>query len=127
MSKPEIPRLLEDCRGIGQILARIGDKWTIMVLTALGDMTMRFMDLHRAIDGISQRMLTVALRHLARDGLLIRTVYPTIPPKVEYTLSPRGATLKDALLPVGNWVMSNRPGIEESRRRFDEDAGPAEF
>jgi DNA-binding HxlR family transcriptional regulator len=120
------PHLLADCRRIGQILARVGDKWTILLLTALGDRRMRFKELHRAIDGISQRMLTVTLRHLEEDGLITRTVYPTIPPRVEYELSERGRSLKRALAPVGQWVLDNQDGIEESRGQFHADAGEEE-
>jgi DNA-binding HxlR family transcriptional regulator len=84
---------------------------------ALGDRRMRFGELQRAINGISQRMLTVTLRHLEHDGILIRTVYPTVPPRVEYELSDRGRSLKLALTPVGKWVMENRADIEETRER----------
>jgi DNA-binding HxlR family transcriptional regulator len=112
----------ETCKPIGEILSRVGDKWTIALLAALGDRRMRFKELHRAIDGISQRMLTVTVRNLERDGLLIRTVYPTIPPRVEYELSDLGRSLKDALAPVGVWVSDNHQDIEASRRQFDEKA-----
>jgi DNA-binding HxlR family transcriptional regulator len=115
----EPQHLLADCRRIGDILARIGDKWTILVLAALGDERMRFKALHRAVDGISQRMLTVTLRHLEEDGIVIRTVYPTIPPKVEYELSARGRSLKQALTPIGRWVLDNRSDIERSRATFE--------
>jgi DNA-binding HxlR family transcriptional regulator len=111
--------LPEDCRPIGHILSRVGDKWTILLFAALGDRRMRFKELHRAIGGISQRMLTVTVRNLERDGLIIRTVYPTIPPRVDYELSERGRSLKDALKPIGDWVMANRDGIEASQRQFD--------
>lgn len=112
----------ETCKPIGEILSRVGDKWTIMLLAALGDRRMRFGELHRAIDGISQRMLTVTVRNLERDGLLIRTIYPTVPPRVEYELSDLGRSLKDALAPVGNWVSANQQNIDASRRQFDERA-----
>jgi DNA-binding HxlR family transcriptional regulator len=111
----EPQHLLSDCRRVGDILARVGDKWTILLLTAIGDRRMRFGELHRAIDGISQRMLTVTLRKLEHDGILIRTAYPTIPPRVEYELSDRGRSLKLALAPIGKWVLENRTGIEETR------------
>lgn len=114
----EEPHLLEDCRRIGHILARVGDKWTILLLAALGEKRMRFNELHRAIDGISQRMLTVTLRHLEEDGLITRTVYPTIPPRVEYELSDRGRSLKRALAPIGEWVLRNKEVIEESQAHF---------
>src|SRR5262245_42988388 len=87
----------EKCRTIGDVLSLFGDKWTVLLLAALGDNCLRFKELHRAIEGISQRMLTVTLRNLERDGLLVRTVYPTIPPRVEYELSERGRSLKHAL------------------------------
>jgi DNA-binding HxlR family transcriptional regulator len=108
-----------DCRPIAHILSRVGDKWTILLLNVLGDNTMRFKDLHRAVPGISQRMLTVTVRNLERDGLVVRTIYPTIPPKVEYALSDRGRSLRCALVPVADWVTANRDGIEESQQRFD--------
>ncbi|RYE53329.1 MAG: transcriptional regulator, partial [Rhizobiaceae bacterium] len=73
------------------------------------------------VPGISQRMLTVTLRNLERDGLVSRTVYPTIPPKVEYRLSDRGRSLRCAIVPIAEWVTDNREGIEESQRRFDSD------
>jgi DNA-binding HxlR family transcriptional regulator len=116
----EPQHLLADCRRVGDILARVGDKWTILLLMAIGDRRMRFGELHRAINGISQRMLTVTLRNLERDGILIRTVYPTIPPRVEYELSDRGRSLKLALAPIGNWVMENQTDIEEARERVRE-------
>ena len=111
-----------DCRPIAHILSRVGDKWTILLLNVLGDTTMRFKDLHRAVPGISQRMLTVTLRNLERDGLIRRTVYPTIPPKVEYALSDRGRSLRCALVPIADWVTQNRDGIEQSQQQFDQSA-----
>jgi DNA-binding HxlR family transcriptional regulator len=114
---PESQHPLSDCRRVGDILARVGDKWTILLLMALGDRRMRFGELNRAINGISQRMLTVTLRNLEHDGILIRTVYPTIPPRVEYELSDRGRSLKLALAPIGKWVMANQTDIEEARER----------
>ena len=109
-----------DCRPIAHILSRVGDKWTILLLNVLGDNTMRFKDLHRAVPGISQRMLTVTLRNLERDGLVGRTIYPTIPPKVEYALSDRGRSLRCAIVPIAEWVTKHRDGIEESQQQFDD-------
>lgn len=109
----------QDCRPIGQILARVGDKWTILLLATLGDRKMRFKELYRAVDGISQRMLTVTVRNLERDGILIRTVHPTIPPRVEYELSDRGRSLKTALAPIASWAIEHRSSIEESQAAFD--------
>src|ERR1700676_1417880 len=116
----EPKRLPADCRRAGDILARLGDKWTILLLMVLGDRRMRFTELHRTINGISPPMLTVTLRNLEHDGILIRTVYPTIPPRVEYELSDRGRSLKVALAPIGNWVMENQNDIEEARERIRE-------
>jgi DNA-binding HxlR family transcriptional regulator len=116
----EPQQLPADCRRAADVLARVGDKWTILLLMVLGDRRMRFTELHRAINGISQRMLTVTLRNLEHDGILIRTVYPTVPPRVEYELSDRGRSLKLALAPIGRWVMENQTDIEEVRERLRE-------
>ena len=116
----EPQQLPADCRRAKDILARVSDKWTILLLMVLGDRRMRFTELHRTINGISQRMLTVTLRNLEHDGILIRTVYLTIPPRVEYELSDRGRSLKLALAPIGRWVMENQTDIEEARERLRE-------
>jgi DNA-binding HxlR family transcriptional regulator len=117
-TEPQHP--FPNCRRVGDILARIGDKWTILLLMAIGDRRMRFGELHRAISGVSQRMLTVTLRNLEHDGILIRTVYPTIPPRVEYELSDRGRSLKLALVPIAKWALENQAEIEEARQRVRE-------
>jgi DNA-binding HxlR family transcriptional regulator len=116
----EPQHLHANCRRVGDILAQVGDKWTILLLMAIGERRMRFGELHRAINGISQRMLTVTLRNLEHDGILIRTVYPTIPPRVEYELSDRGRSLKLALAPIGKRVMENQTDIEEAHERVRE-------
>src|SRR5260370_4920982 len=116
----EPQQLPADCRRAGDILARLGDKWTILLLMVLGDRRMRFTELHRTIHGISQRMLTVTLRNLEHDGILIRTVYPTIPPRVEYRTSDSGRSLKVALAPIGNWLRENQTEIEDARERSRE-------
>ena len=107
---------------MAQILACIGDKWSILLLDVIGDETMRFKDLHRAVPGISDRMLTVTLRNLERDGLIVRRHHPTIPPRVDYRLSDRGKSLRSVIVPVARWADDNREGIEESRRRLDRQA-----
>jgi DNA-binding HxlR family transcriptional regulator len=117
-TKPQ--QVHSNCRRVADLLARVGDKWTILLLMAIGDRRMRFGELHRAINGISQRMLTVTLRNLEHDGILIRTAYPTIPPRVEYELSDRGRSLKLALAPIGKWVMENQIDIEAARDRIRE-------
>ena len=109
-----------DCRCVDDLVVRIGDKWTMLVLAAVGTERRRFKTLHRDIDGISQRMLTVTLRVLERDGMVIRTVYPEVPPRVEYALSDRGRSLKEALTPFREWELANRQAVQRSRRNFDE-------
>ncbi len=86
----------EDCRAISAVLARVGDKWSVLIVSRLGNGTMRFNELRREIGGISQRMLTLTLRGLERDGLVTRTAFPTIPPRVDYALTPLGRSLLDA-------------------------------
>jgi len=108
------------CVPIRDMLSRIGDKWTIVVLGVLGKEPLRFKALHRAIDGISERVLVVSLRNLERDGLVQRTVYPAVPPRVEYEVTARGHSLREALTHVAAWVHSNQDGIDESRRSFDQ-------
>ncbi len=108
-----------NCTIVGEILTRVGDRWTGPLLIALGDRRLRFGELHRAIEGISQRMLTVTLRHLERDGLIVRTVYATVPPRVEYELSDRGRSLRDVLQHVGAWVVAHKDEIVQSRQQFD--------
>jgi DNA-binding HxlR family transcriptional regulator len=111
--------LPSDCRAISDVLARIGDKWSVLVVSRLGKGPLRFNELRRSIGGISQRMLTLTLRGLERDGLITRTVFPTIPPRVDYALTALG---RDLLVPVsalGAWAVGNQPKIAEARERFD--------
>lgn len=107
------------CRGVSEVLSRVGDKWSVLVVELLGRGPTRFNELRRLIDGISQKMLTTTLRNLERDGLVTRTVYPTIPPRVEYELTGLG---RDLLVPVhalGEWARDNIGRIDAARRRFD--------
>ena len=113
----------EDCRAVSEVLARVGDKWTVLVVSMLGDGPKRFNELRRGLGSISQRMLTLTLRALERDGLLTRTVYPTIPPRVEYTLTRLGHSLLDPVSQLGLWARQNRAAIQEARQRFDAAAG----
>jgi DNA-binding HxlR family transcriptional regulator len=110
-----------DCRLVSETLARIGDKWTVLVVELLcaGRGPMRFNEIRRTIAGISQRMLTLTLRGLERDGLVTRTVHPTIPPRVDYELTKLGHTLRGPLVAVAEWARSNRAAIDEARRIFD--------
>ena len=102
-----------------ELLTRIGDKWSVLVIVLLGDSPRRFSELKRAVEGISQRMLTLTLSCLERDGLVVRTVFPTVPPRVEYALSPLGTTLLRTLTELTRWVLENREQIERARAVFD--------
>ncbi|HEX5211267.1 MAG TPA: helix-turn-helix domain-containing protein [Pseudolabrys sp.] len=109
----------EDCRAVSEVLARVGDKWTVLVVSTLGDGAKRFNELRKALGSISQRMLTLTLRALERDGLVTRTVLPTNPPRVEYELTRLGRSLLEPVSGLGLWARKNRPAIAESRARFD--------
>jgi DNA-binding HxlR family transcriptional regulator len=107
------------CGAMGDILNRIGDKWSVMVVGHLTHKTMRFNELRHAIGGISQRMLTLTLRNLERDGLVTRTVYPEIPPRVEYQLTELGRTLCDPLDTLWNWAAAHMASVTEARANYD--------
>jgi DNA-binding HxlR family transcriptional regulator len=109
----------EDCRTVSEVLARVGDKWTVLVVSVLGGGPKRFNEIRRALGSISQRMLTLTLRGLERDGLLTRTAYPTIPPRVEYELTKLGRSLLEPVSVLGMWARQHRAAIQEARRRFD--------
>jgi len=109
----------ESCRMVAEVLSRIGDKWTVYVVRLLSDGSMRFNEIKRAIPAISQRMLTLTLRGLERDGLVTRTIYPTIPPRVDYELTDLGRTLIATLMALGDWALSNRANVEKARAAFD--------
>ncbi|WP_241759081.1 winged helix-turn-helix transcriptional regulator [Pyxidicoccus parkwayensis] len=108
----------DDCVATREILSLVGDKWSVLVIVNLGAGTMRFSDLKRAIDGISQRMLTLTLRGLERDGLVKRTVFPTIPPRVDYELTRLGRTLLEPVTALAIWAQQHRPEIQRSREAF---------
>jgi DNA-binding HxlR family transcriptional regulator len=109
----------EDCRTLNSILARVADKWTVRIVVLLGDGPQRFNEIKRMAGGISQRMLTLSLRALERDGLVTRTVYPSVPPRVEYELTKLGSTLWDAVEPLSIWARAHLTEIVESRKRFE--------
>jgi DNA-binding HxlR family transcriptional regulator len=117
--------LTEDCRAISGVLARVGDKWSILVVSRLGQRTMRFNELRRDIGNISQRMLTLTLRGLERDGLVTRTVYPTVPPRVDYALTALGRSLLDPVNGLSDWALKNRDKIDAAQIRFDKSIRPA--
>ena len=117
--KPSNIHLPGDCRAVSDVLARVGDKWSVLVVSRLGGGPLRFNELRRAIGGISQRMLTLTLRGLERDGLITRTVFPTIPPRVDYALTPLGRDLLTPVSALGAWAIRNQPKIARAREQFD--------
>jgi DNA-binding HxlR family transcriptional regulator len=113
----------ESCRPVTEILSRIGDKWSILIVMTLSSGPRRFSEIKRGIDGISQRMLTLTLKGLERDGLVRRTVTPSIPPRVDYELTKLGHSLREPVNALGRWAFANRPAILRAREIFD---GPDE-
>ena len=122
---PTRAELTQTCE-IRDLLDRLADKWSLLVVELLGDGKKRFTQLRRQIDGISQRMLTLTLRRLERDGLVERTVHAVVPPQVDYTLTPLGATLLDAVGPLVAWTRQHRAEIAGSRARYDEATAAAD-
>jgi DNA-binding HxlR family transcriptional regulator len=108
-----------DGRAVREILDRIGDKWSLLVIVTLNDGMLRFTELRRHIPGISQRMLTLTLRQLERDGLIARTVHAEVPPRVEYELTDVGRTLIEPSMALAGWAIANYPRITAARERFD--------
>jgi DNA-binding HxlR family transcriptional regulator len=107
------------CLAVREVLNRVGDKWSVQVVSLLGDGTKRFSELRRMIEGISQRMLTLTLKGLERDGLIIRTMYPTIPPRVEYELTKLGRSLLTPITGLAGWAAQNRERIQTAREKYD--------
>ena len=108
-----------DCRRVGEILARIGDKWSVLVVGTLGAGPLRFSELKRSVGGISQKMLTQTLRGLERDGFVTRTAFATIPPRVDYELTALGRELLVPVKALGDWALTNQERVQDARRRFD--------
>src|SRR5271157_3626606 len=109
----------DSCIAVREVLNRVGDKWSVLIVQLLANDPKRFSDLRRTIEGISQRMLTLTLKGLERDGLVTRTVYPTIPPRVEYQLTELGRTLRKPIQALAQWAQENREQIQQSRNRYD--------
>ena len=107
------------CSGVNEVLSRIGDKWSVLIVMMLSSGPRRFSELKRMVDGISQRMLTLTLRGLERDGLVTRTVTPTIPPRVDYALTELGRSLRGPVQAMGRWAQENRPAIDAARASYD--------
>lgn len=108
---------------VRHVLDGIGDKWTILVITALKQEGLRFSELRRTIPDVSQRMLTVTLRKLERDGFVTRTVTPVIPPRVDYALTEMGRSLCDTLAPLAAWALAHRDGVARARALYDDANG----
>ena len=102
-----------------QVVNRIGDRWTLLVLSALDGGTLRYQELRRAVDGVSQKMLTQTLRALERDGLVCRRVYAEVPPRVEYSLTPLGATLREIVRELIAWSGAHLTEVDTARARYD--------
>lgn len=111
----------EGCE-VRQILNRIADKWSLLVIALLERRKLRFTELKNSISGISQRMLTTTLRQLERDGIVARTVFPVVPPRVEYELTPLGSTLHATIQALVSWTERNQQAIAAARHRYDERA-----
>ena len=107
------------CRTISTLLSRIGDKWTVLVVQTLGSGSKRFNELRREIPSVSQRMLTLTLRNLERDGLVSRTVTPSIPPRVDYALTELGQSLQKPICGLATWAMDNVEAIHAAQAHFD--------
>ena len=107
------------CLAVRDVLNRVGDKWSVLVVGLLGEGTKRFSELRRSVEGISQRMLTLTVRGLERDGLVTRTIFPTIPPRVDYELTTMGRTLLKPINALAEWSEENRAAIQEARTRYD--------
>ena len=132
-SEAEISELADEACGAGEVLGgapgpscrarevlqRVGDKWSVYVIDLLGQDTKRFTELHRSIDGITARMLTVTLRGLERDGIVTRTIHPVIPPRVDYALTPMGRTLLDTIGQLVAWTDGHVSEIESARAAYD--------
>ncbi len=122
MSPRNLDHTHAGCVAVREVLNRVGDKWSVLVIGVLGEGPQRFSELLRAIEGLSQRMLTLTLRGLERDGLVTRTVFATIPPRVDYALTPLGRTLLEPVRELAAWAEKSRAQIQSARDAFDKRA-----
>ena len=106
-----------DCKGLADVLISVGDKWTLLVVGALSKGQLRYNEIQRRVTGISQRMLTLTLKRLEVDGIVTRTLFPSVPPRVDYQLTELGMTLRGALIPLHRWAAENKQAILENRAR----------
>lgn len=118
-SHTDVSDVVAEACPVQEVLDRVAGKWSILIVVAAARGPIRFTELERAIDGISRRMLTLTLRNLERDGLLKRTVHPTVPPKVEYELTPMARELHASLLSLTDWAERHRATITAARREYD--------
>ena len=115
ISVPDSSLFPTDCKGLADVLASVGDKWTIMVVGALSKGALRYNEIQRRVSGISQRMLTMTLKRLEADGIVTRTLFPSVPPRVDYELTELGQTLRGALVPLHVWAAKNKQTISTNR------------
>ena len=108
-----------DCKGLADVLSSVGDKWTIMVVGALSKGELSYNEIQRRVGGISQRMLTLTLKRLEADGIVTRTLFPSVPPRVDYELTELGMTLRGALVPLHLWAAQNKQVIERNRQKHE--------
>ncbi len=120
----DVPAGRYDCDAVSEVLGRVGDKWTVLVVVVLRDRPHRFNDLKRQVHGISQQMLTRTLRALERDGLVRRTVHPNNPPQVEYALTELGYSLSEAVRPIADWAVAHVKLLHDSQSRVRENEAP---
>lgn len=113
------PHANPDCRAVSELLSRVGDKWTVLIVKALEARGRRFNELKREVGGISQQMLTRTLRTLERDGMVARTVHPTVPPSVEYELTELGRSLSVPVMALADWTFAHLPQIHANRAAYD--------
>lgn len=114
-SVPEGSLSTDSCQGLADVLATIGDKWTILIVGALSKGPLRYNEIQRRVTGISQRMLTLTLKRLEVDGIVTRTLFPSVPPRVDYELTHLGQTLRGALMPLQAWAAQNKDAISSNR------------
>jgi len=119
VTTPQVSDCGTDCKAVSEVLARIGEKWSVIIVIKLAIRAHRFSELKRIINGISQRMLTLCLRGLERDGIVKRTVYPVIPPHVEYELTPLGRSLTEPVNALGMWALQHKNDIRIARTEYD--------
>ncbi len=124
--RPSKKHLSENCQAVSQVLSRVGDKWSVLVVSILGRGPMRFNELKRTVNGISQRMLTLTLRALERDGLVTRTVFPSVPPRVDYELTALGRSLLVPVSALAAWAIDHRAAITAAQLKFDAKAEAGE-